>query len=106
MQIAQKTTGELASSTSSTAMPPPQRKILMGSAAATGFKANLQENEPLMAFPPLAHAESQSSPVTGHVEAMHLPRAPHKAMPAPPESYERSMGRAQRRPLTTRKLNL
>lgn len=87
-------------------MPPPKREILMGSAAATGFMPNLQDVDPLMTFPPPAHAKSVSSSVTEHVQTMHLPPPPHKAMPPPPVPYERSMGRTERRLLTTRKLSL
>lgn len=96
----QKTTSEPANSTSSTDMPPPpQRDISKGfgtAAARTGFKQDLQKDEPTMAFPHPAYAEPVSSPVTGHVEeTMHLPRAPQKAIPVPPASYERSMNQSQ-----------
>lgn len=80
--------------------PPPQRDISKGfgtaAAAGTGFKQYLQKDEPIMAFPHPAYAEPVSSPVTGHVEeTMHLLRAPQKAMPVPPASYERSMNQSQ-----------
>lgn len=92
-------------STSSAGTPPSRRKVLMGSAAATGFKPNLQEDKPLMTLLPPAYAEQVSSPVTQRVEPMRLPRAPKKALRVPPAPHERSMSRTQRRLLTTRKLS-
>lgn len=78
----------------------------MGSAASTGLNPYLQEVEPLMTFPPPAHVKSVSSPITGHVQTMHLPLSPHKAMPPPPVPYKGSMGRTQKRLLTNGKLSL
>lgn len=83
-------------------MPPPRREYLMGSAAVTGFEPNLQEDKPMI---PPADAEPVNSPLTPDGEPMRLPRAPHKPLSAPPASHGGSMGRAQRRILTSRKLS-
>lgn len=104
-KIAQRTPGGPAMSASSAVTPPSRREVLMGSAAATGFKPNLQEDKPLMTLLPPAYAERVSSPVTQRVEPMRLPRAPQKALRVPPAPHERSMSRTQRRLLTTRKLS-